>query len=322
MKRLITAALTLALLFTACDRHEINNVTVKTFDSLCSPFNEHRLDKKLSEIRHVVFDMDGTIYMDGVLFPFTHATLDSLTAHGIGYSFLTNNPSKNIGEYIDRLHGLGIDCTEDNMFSPVAATAAYLKKNLPSAKRLFMLGTPSMIEQFEEAGYTSAADTASDRPDAVIVAFDMTLTYSRLCRAAWWVSQGVPYIATNPDRVCPTSQPTVLVDCGSLCAAIQTATGRKPDVVIGKPAAEMLVPVEQHNGLAPSQIAMVGDRIYTDVQTAHNAGAFGVLVLTGETSLETALSNKPQPDLTAKNIYVFCQKLIAAQKKAADKQQK
>jgi NagD protein len=146
----------------------------------------------------------------------------------------------------------------------------------------------------------------------VVVAFDMTLDYARLCRAAWWVSQGVPYIATNPDRVCPTDQPTVLVDCGSICKCIEHATGRQPDITLGKPDPNMLSGIMARHGLQADEIAMVGDRIYTDVAMAHNAGAFGVLVLSGETTLDVALGSDPQPDLTALNIEEFVRLLLAS----------
>ena len=165
---------------------------------------------------------------------------------------------------------------------------------MPHARRcirrrwLFLLGTPSMISEFEAAGFESAADSADDVPDVIVAAFDMTLQYDRLCRAAWWVSQGVPYIATNPDRVCPTDQPTVLVDCGS-----------------SKPDPNMLSGILSRHGLKPDQIAMVGDRIYTDVAMAHNAKAMGVLVLSGETTLDVADKADPQPHITADSIEVL-----------------
>ncbi|MBR4038017.1 MAG: HAD hydrolase-like protein, partial [Tidjanibacter sp.] len=120
----------------------------------------------------------------------------------------------------------------------------------------------------------------------------------RLCRAAWWIAQGKPYIATNPDRVCPTNLPTVLVDCGSLCAALATATGRQPDITIGKPNPDILRGVAHRHGVAVEHVAMVGDRLYTDVQTAHNAGAMGILTLSGETTLATARAAEQQPHLT------------------------
>ena len=157
-----------------------------------------------------------------------------------------------------------------------------------------------------------AADDPADRPDILVVAFDMTLCYTRLCRAAWWASQGVRYIATNPDRVCPTDQEVVLVDCGSMCKCIEHATGREPDIVIGKPNPDMLKCIQKKYGMEPDEVAMCGDRIYTDVATARNAGSLGVLVLSGETTLETAINSDPQPAITALNIEEFGRLLLKA----------
>ena len=244
--------------------------------------------EKLSRIKHLALDMDGTIYMGSTLFPYTLKFLSDMKAAGIGYSFLTNNPSRSVADYLKKLEGLGIQADEGNMYTTSLAAIDYIRAHYPSAKRLFMLGTPSMVSQFEKAGFEACADDPDDVPDVLVVAFDMTLEYSRLCRAAWWASQGVPYVATNPDRVCPTDQRTVLVDCGSLCKCIEHATGRRPDIVLGKPDPNMLKGILDRHGLQPDEIAMVGDRIYTDTAMAHNAGAFGVLVLSGETTLETA----------------------------------
>ena len=271
------------------------------------------LKQRLAGIRHVALDMDGTIYMGNSLFPFTIPFLRRLREMGITYSFLTNNPSKSLDDYLLKLHKMGIEATEEEMYTTTVATIDYLKAHYPSARRLFLLGTPSMISQFEKAGYISTADSADDVPDVVIAAFDMSLVYSRLCRAAWWIAQGLPYIATNPDRVCPTNERTVLVDCGSICRCLEHATGRRPDITLGKPDPNMLIGIEQQKQLRPEQIAMVGDRIYTDTATAHNAGAFGVLVLSGETTLETALEVKRKaetspnpeffpPDLIVENV--------------------
>ena len=247
------------------------------------------LKKKLSGIRHIALDMDGTIYMGSNLFPFTKGFLQDMTDAGIGYSFLTNNPTKSVADYLHKLEGMGINADEGNMYTTSLAAIDYIKEKYPQAKRLYMLGTPSMVSQFEKAGFEACADDPNDVPDVLVVAFDTTLTYPRLCRAAWWASQGVPYIATNPDRVCPTDQPTVLVDCGSLQKCIEHATGRRPDIVLGKPDPTMLDGIMHRHGLKPEEIAMVGDRIYTDTAMAHNAGAVGVLVLSGETTVETAL---------------------------------
>lgn len=256
----------------------------------------------LASLEHVALDMDGTIYLGSHLFPFTNDFLSTLSEAGVKYSFLTNNPTRSVADYLAKLKGMGIEATEENMYTTSLAAIDYLKKNHPEAKRLFLLGTPSMTRQFELAGYESAEESAEDVPDAVVVAFDPTLTYDRLCRAAWWISRGIPYVATNPDKVCPTNQPTVLVDCGSLCACLGHATGRMPDVTLGKPDPNMLEGICRRNGIGADKIAMVGDRIYTDVQMAFNAGAFGILVLSGETTLETALSAPRVPDLIVRDV--------------------
>lgn len=283
------------------------------------------LKESLSKIKHVALDMDGTIYLGSTLFPFTKDFLAKMTENGIGYSFLTNNPSKSVADYLKKLEGLGIEADEENMYTTSLAAIDYIKAHYPQARRLFLLGTPSMISQFEKAGFESCADDPADVPDALVVAFDMTLEYSRLCRAAWWASQGIPYVATNPDRVCPTDQQVVLVDCGSICKCIEHATGKCPDITLGKPDPNMLKGILDRHGLKPEEIAMVGDRIYTDTAMAHNAGAFGVLVLSGETTLETAdkvaedARNNPAPeffppDLIVRDIEELGQLLIESRK--------
>ena len=268
---------------------------------------------KLAKIKHVALDMDGTIYMGDSLFPYTIPFLERLKQMNISYSFLTNNPSKSLDDYLQKLEKMGIHATEEEMYTTTVATIDYIKAHYPEARRLFLLGTPSMISQFEKAGFISTADDAEDVPDLIVAAFDLTLTYARLCRAAWWISQGVPYIATNPDKVCPTNLPTVLVDCGSICKCLEHATGRQPDITLGKPDPNMLIGILQQKQLQPDQIAMVGDRIYTDIAMAQNAGAVGVLVLSGETTLEVANAAPNPPDVIAQNIGVLGDLLAEAQ---------
>jgi len=265
------------------------------------------LMRRARGIKHVALDMDGTIYRGKTLFSFTIPFLNGLKELGIRYSFLTNNPSKNISDYLDKLEKIGIHATSAEMYTSTLATIDYIRRNYPDVKKLFFLGTPSMIAEFESAGFFSTADDPNDEPDAVVVAFDMTLNYERLCRAAWWISQNKTYLATNPDRVCPTDQQIVLVDCGSICACLEHATGRKPDRTLGKPDPNMLRGILQRYNLQSHQIAMVGDRIYTDITMAHNANAMGVLVLSGETTLDAAQNLHPQPHITVRNLEEFGQ---------------
>jgi NagD protein len=157
----------------------------------------------------------------------------------ITYSFLTNNSSQSLDDYVFKLNKMGVHVEKQEIYTTTSATIDYIKAYHPQAGRLFLLGTQSMITEFEKAGFISTKDSPDDVPDIIIAAFDKSLTYSRLCRAAWWVSKGIPYIATNPDRICPTNQPTLLVDCGSICKCIEHATGRTPDITLGKPDPNM-----------------------------------------------------------------------------------
>jgi HAD superfamily hydrolase (TIGR01450 family) len=272
------------------------------------------MKKRLSTIRHVALDMDGTIYRGTTLFETTGPFLALLKELGLGYTFLTNNPSKSVTDYLEHLREIGVPATEDQLYTSTQATIEYLQEEWPQIKRLFALGTPSMCEQFSEAGFELVADSPQAEPDAVVVGFDSTLTYARLCRAAWWITHGKPYFATNPDRVCPTDQPTVLVDCGAICAALEAATHIAPTAVLGKPDPAMIRGILHRHALQPENLAMVGDRLYTDIAMARRAGALGVLVLTGETTAAQAAKHSPAPDLVVASLAEFGEQLRGAKR--------
>lgn len=274
------------------------------------------LGEQLRGIKHVALDMDGTIYSGGTLFGATGPFLELLDELHIGYTFLTNNPSKNISDYLAHLRQMGITTTPDRLYTSTQATIEFLHERHASLRRLFVLGTESMSAAFAAAGFELLPDDPAAVPDAVVVGFDLSLTYARLCRAAWWIQNGKPYFATNPDRVCPTDQPTVLVDCGAICAALQSATGRAPAAVLGKPDPAMLRGILHKHRLHPAELAMVGDRLYTDVAMAHRVGAFGVLVLTGETTDAQAQKYSPSPNLIVPTLAEFGAALRAAPRPA------
>ena len=270
------------------------------------------MNKRLKNIRHVALDMDGTIYSGGTLFESTQPFLALMTRLGIGHTFLTNNSSKSSRDYLARLGRIGINASSDQLYTSTLATIEYLRERMPQAKRLFVLGTASMRLEMEGAGFVLTADSATDEPEAVVVGFDTELTYARLCRTAYWIQEGKPFIATHPDRICPTDQPTVLVDCGAVCAALEQAAGRGPDVVLGKPDPCMLRGILHRHALVPEQLAMVGDRLYTDMAMARKAGALGVLVLTGEATAEQAAKHTPPPDLVLSGLAELGERLRAA----------
>ncbi len=273
------------------------------------------MNKKLRAIRHVALDMDGTIYSGGTVFETTKPFLALLAELGIGHMFLTNNSSKSAKDYLAHLSRIGITATADQLYTSTQATIAYLQQEMPAVRKLFVLGTASMSRELKAAGFVLTADTANDKPDGVMVGFDTELAFSRLCRAAYWISKGKPFIATHPDRVCPTDRPTVLVDCGSICAALKEATRRAPDVVLGKPDPSMLTGILRRHNLAPHQLAMVGDRLYTDMAMAKRAGALGVLVLTGETTAAEVANHSPAPDLVVSGLAELGERLRRAKEK-------
>jgi len=251
----------------------------------------------LARVRHVVLDMDGTLYSGSRLFDVTLPFLGILASLGIGHTFLTNNTSRSRADYVAKLAKLGIPASGGDIYTAADSTIAYLREQLPAVRRIALLGTPSLCGQFEQEGF----QVDWEDPQAVVVGFDTTVDYQRLCRTAWWISKGLPYLATHPDYVCPTNEPTVLVDCGSICACLEAATGRKP-VVLGKPDPAILRALARRRGVDMSAMAMVGDRLYTDVALAKRAGALAVLVLSGEATAGDAAQSEVKPDLVLKDV--------------------
>jgi NagD protein len=276
------------------------------------PQSSIEISNRLRHVRHVALDMDGTIYLNKTVFDTTAPFLALLERLDIGHTFLTNNPSKSIAEYIAHLNGMGIRATAEQLYTSTQATIDFLKNQFPAVRRLFVLGTSGLCDELKTAGFELTPDDPNAPPDAVLVGFDKTLTYSRLCRAAWWIKQGLPFFATNPDLVCPTDEPTVLIDCGSITAALEKATGRAPQAVLGKPDPAMLRGILQRHSLAPQNLAMVGDRLYTDMAMARRADAVGVLVLTGEATAAEAEKFVPKPDLIVPGLREFGELLQSA----------
>jgi NagD protein len=212
---------------------------------------------------------------------------------------------------------MGIDAMPDDIYSSTHSTLDYLRDERPDVRRLFVLGTPGLQQEFAENGFTIVGDAHTDEPDAVIVGFDTTLAYPRVCRAAYWLSRGKPFIATHPDRTCPTDQPTVLPDCAAICAMLTNTTGRQPDAVLGKPSPRMLEGVRKRHDVAAHEMAVVGDRLYTDMAMARGAGALGVLVLSGETTSEQAEHASPRPDLVVADVGELTRQLPLRRTEAA-----
>lgn len=254
----------------------------------------------MAGIRHLALDMDGTIYLGDHLLQESLPFLSRMKELEIGYTFLTNNSSKSSAEYEEHLARLGISADRESIFTSAHALIEILTRYSPES--LFVVGTEGLRQELRDAGFDVLASDSDLQPGAVIVGFDPQLDFPTLCKAAWWIKNGLPYFATHPDLICPTNEKTVLLDCGALCVALEAAVGRKPDAVAGKPEPQMLHSLCVRLGIKSDEVAMVGDRLYTDVLMAVRAGAFGILTLTGETQRSHLAASKIQPDLVVENL--------------------
>jgi NagD protein len=284
-------------------RIKIPAMDLELVGSLANTEAKLEIRDRLAGIRHVALDMDGTIYCGSTLFSYTIPFLQKLDRLEIGYSFLTNNSSRNRRDYASKLEGMGLSVDESCIHSSTDAALAFLKSRHGLGRKLFVIGTRSMKAVVEEAGYSIV--TGDEEPEIVLVAYDIDPAFGDLCKAAWWIRKGLPYYATHPDMVCPTDQETVMLDCGAVCELLRAGTGRAPDEVLGKPAGAMLEGLSQRTGIPIEQFAMVGDRLYTDIEMARRTGALGVLVLSGEATVTDVEMAEYRPDLVLDSIEVL-----------------
>lgn len=237
----------------------------------------------LKDIKCFLLDMDGTFYLGYDLIEGSLELLDILESQDKSFLFLTNNSSKNRTAYREKLRKIGCDVEEDKIFTSGEATTIYLKKRKKGAS-IFLLGTPSLEEEFEREGFRLIRDR-SEKPDFVVLGFDTTLTYEKIWIACDLLRDGVEYIATHPDFNCPIEGRKYMPDTGAMMRMFEGATGRMP-LVIGKPYEHIVNAIMEKYHFKREEIAMVGDRLYTDIQTGINAGIASVLVFTGETTEE------------------------------------
>ena len=241
-----------------------------------------------------LFDMDGTLYLGNRLYDFTIELLETIKNTGRRYLFMTNNSSKSVADYIKKLEKLGIAATREDFITSSQATAYYLKENYPN-HRLYVCGTQSLKKELEMEGFTVTENL--DEVDCIVMGFDTELTFKKLEDVSRMLltRENIPYIATNPDYVCPTEFGSV-PDCGSVCDMIFNAAGKRP-VVIGKPSPLMPQLAMSKYGYSEDETAVVGDRIYTDIKSGLNAGITGILVLSGETTREILAESQDKPHL-------------------------
>lgn len=252
--------------------------------------NEDR-ENLLSQVACFALDMDGTIYLGEQWIDGAQAFLERIEATGRNYVFVTNNSSKNASVYVEKLARMGLLVGEEKIVTSGQATIYYLQKHFPG-KKVFLLGNELLREEFAQAGIRLEENV----PEVVVTAFDTSLDYQKMCRVCDFVRAGLPYLATHPDYNCPTEN-GFIPDAGAIHAFIHASAFRYPDRIIGKPNEDIIEYLTTRVNAKRSRIAMVGDRLYTDIAAGRNHGLKSILVLSGEASMEDAERSEIKPHL-------------------------
>ena len=227
-----------------------------------------------------IFDMDGTIYLGGQVFPFAIRFIKHLRAYGKRVLFFTNNASHDPAFYMEKLTRLGFAPTREEIMTSGDVTIEFLRRHR-AGKSVYLVGTPELEKSFREAGIPLLTGSEA-RADIVITSFDTTLTYQKLDNACRLIRGGAEYLSTHPDFNCPT-ETGFIPDSGAIAAFVTASTGKTP-TYFGKPYRETVEMICETTGLDRSEMCIFGDRLYTDIAIGKKHGVTAVLVLTGETT--------------------------------------
>jgi HAD superfamily hydrolase (TIGR01457 family) len=249
----------------------------------------------LREVSCFLFDMDGTLYLGERVLPGAREMLDLLAGKHVPFFLFTNNSSRSKEDYLHKLEKLGLPVNADQVVTSGDATIHYLQRKYHDCA-VYLVGTPSLEREFQAHGVRLSEQS----PDVVVLGFDTTVTYHKLETLCHHVQRGLPFIATHPDINCPTEQ-GFIPDIGAMLALVEASTGRRPDIIIGKPHPPMVEAVSARTGLMSRDMVMVGDRLYTDIAMGVT-GVHTVLVLSGETRQEDVASSPWQPDLVVQSV--------------------
>lgn len=251
---------------------------------------------KLSEIKCLLLDMDGTVYLGDRPIGGVGRTLSALRERGIRLIFLTNNSSKTEDLYREKLARLGLWDDRDAVYTSGMAACTYLKAYFPG-KKTFIVATEAVKSYFEREGILSAEKDA----EVALLAYDTEITYEKIAAFDRCLKKGAYYVATHPDVTCPAEE-VFVPDLGSFFKLFEASAGRLPDVVVGKPSPVMGEEILRMTGLSRAEIAMAGDRLNTDILFAINSGFRSILVLSGETTEGALAASAVRPDLVLPSI--------------------
>jgi HAD superfamily hydrolase (TIGR01450 family) len=257
------------------------------------------IKQRMAKIKCFLFDMDGTVYLGGRLLPGAAETLSALSAAGRKYYFLTNNSSHGPLYYRAKLKKMGIAAKSADIIMSSHALLDFLSGQ--PGRRLFVLGVRALKGLLRRAGHT-VVEEGGGAVDYVVVGFDTGLNYKNLAIACQYVDGGAPYVATHPDLRCPLDGGKYIPDCGSILALIKAATGQDCLLAAGKPSPYLVGAALRRTGFGPAELAVVGDRLYTDVALGRAGGIFSILLLSGEATGKDLEHSPLRPDLVLNGI--------------------
>jgi HAD superfamily hydrolase (TIGR01450 family) len=250
-----------------------------------------------------VFDLDGTIYLGDELLPGAERLVLKLRELGKRVVFLSNNPTKDPKMYAEKLGKLGLETPESEIVNTVVTMTEWLLQNHPDAT-VFPIGEEPLKRSLEEAGIRMSEK--AEEIDIVIASYDRGFEYSKLQIAfdAIWFYGRAMLVTTNPDRYCPFPGGRGEPDAAAIVGAIEACTGTKCQVNVGKPDPIMLETIMGLIGLDAEECVMTGDRLYTEIRMAKDAGMPSAVVLTGETTAEELAKESEEnlPDYTLERI--------------------
>lgn len=253
-----------------------------------------------------LFDMDGTIYNENILFDGTKQIMEHIKKIGGHYVFITNNSSKSVTDYVKKVSSMGIPASYDNFFTSSQVTLHYLHKKYPG-QAIYCMGTQSMIEELTLGGIKVHTEV-SNEAKVILVGFDTEITSEKIRNTCEMLKRDLPYLATNPDLVCPVSF-GFIPDCGAICKMLEYATKKYPEF-LGKPNKLMIDLIAENFGYELEETVVIGDRLYTDIALGLNAGTSAVCVLTGEATIDEINSSSIKPTYTFDSIYDIYNLLI------------
>ena len=264
--------------------HPINMQEVEAWNS--------GIDKQalIDRCKHFVLDMDGTFYLGDEIIEGSLDFIAQVQKTGRDFLFFTNNSSKNADDYRKKLAAMHCPITDRQIMTSGDVTIAYISTHY-AGKSVYVVGTQALIRSFTQAGIR----ITDDQPDIVVLGFDQSLTYEKITKSCTFIRQGAVYLATHPDINCPVKG-GFIPDVGSFIAMIALSTGRNPDLILGKPNGTTVDMIMQRTGWHRQHIAFIGDRLYTDVATGVNNGAYGLLVLSGESDMRTVHESPVKAD--------------------------